>query len=62
MNIWNEFINANVLITSSANKTLPLGIREFYGMQSVNIPAVLTAILVGSLPVILLYFLRRRRW
>lgn len=56
LNIWNEFINANVLITSSVNKTLPLGIREFYGMQSVNIPAVLTAILVGSLPVILLYF------
>ena len=61
LNIWNEFINANVLITSSANKTLPLGIREFYGMQSVNIPAVLTAILVGSLPVILLYFFAQEK-
>lgn len=56
LNIWNEFINANVLITSTSKKTLPLGIREFYGMQSVNIPCVLTAILVGSLPVIILYF------
>ena len=61
LNIWNEFINANVLITSSANKTLPLGIRGFYGMQSVNIPAVLTAILVGSLPVILLYFFAQEK-
>ena len=35
--------------------------REFYGMQSVNIPAVLTAILVGSLPVILLYFFAQEK-
>ena len=56
LNIWNEFINANVLINTTAKKTLPLGIREFYGFQSVNIPAILTAILVGSLPVIVLYF------
>lgn len=56
LNTWNEFINANVLINTTAKKTLPLGIREFYGFQSVNIPAILTAILVGSLPVILLYF------
>lgn len=56
LNIWNEFINANVLINTTAKKTLPLGIREFYGFQSVNIPAILTAILVGSLPVIILYF------
>ena len=56
LNIWNEFTYANVLINTTSRKTLPLGIREFYGFQSVNIPAVLTAILVGSLPVIILYF------
>lgn len=56
LNIWNEFAYANVLINTASKKTLPLGIREFYGFQSVNIPAILTAILVGSLPVILLYF------
>lgn len=61
LNIWNEFINANVLINTTAKKTLPLGIREFYGFQSVNIPAVLTAILVGSLPVILLYFFAQEK-
>lgn len=61
LNIWNEFINANVLINTTAKKTLPLGIREFYGFQTVNIPAVLTAILVGSLPVILLYFFAQEK-
>lgn len=61
LNIWNEFINANVLINTTAKKTLPLGIREFYGFQTVNIPAILTAILVGSLPVILLYFFAQEK-
>lgn len=61
LNTWNEFINANVLINTTAKKTLPLGIREFYGFQTVNIPAILTAILVGSLPVILLYFLAQEK-
>jgi len=56
LNIWNEFINANVLIRTASQKTLPLGIREFYGAQTINIPAILTAILVGSLPVIIVYF------
>lgn len=52
---WNEFIYSLTLISSDSQKTLPLGIREFYGAEQVNIPAVLTAILVGSLPVILFY-------
>lgn len=53
---WNEFIFGLTLINSTEQKTLPLGIREFYGMETVNIPGVITAILVGSLPVILFYF------
>ena len=52
---WNEFIYALVLINKASQKTLPLGIRDFYGAETVNIPAVLTAVLVGSLPVILFY-------
>ena len=56
LNVWNEFILANSLINTTSRKTLPLGIREFYGFETVNLPAVFTAILVGSLPVIILYF------
>jgi len=58
---WNEFIYAFVLINSPSKKTLPLGIREFYGMESVNIPGVITVIRVGSLPVPLFYFLAQER-
>jgi raffinose/stachyose/melibiose transport system permease protein len=58
---WNEFIFALTLINSSSKKTLPLGMREFYGAETVNIPAVLTAILIGSLPVIIFYMLAQER-
>jgi raffinose/stachyose/melibiose transport system permease protein len=58
---WNEFIFALTLINSSSKKTLPLGMREFYGAETVNIPGVLTAILIGSLPVILFYMLAQER-
>lgn len=58
---WNEFIYSLTLISSSKNKTLPLGIREFYGAESINIPSVLTAILIGSLPVILFYMVAQER-
>jgi len=58
---WNEFIYALTIISSNANKTLPLGIREFFGAETVNIPSVLTAILIGSLPVMLFYFFAQER-
>lgn len=53
---WNEFIFGLIMIDSPSQKTLSLGIREFYGMETVNIPAIITAILIGSLPVLLFYF------
>ena len=53
---WNEFIFALTLISSTSQKTLSIGIREFSAFESVNIPAVVTAILVGSLPVMIFYF------
>ncbi len=58
---WNEFIFGLTMISSTSQKTLPLGIREFYGMETVNIPGILTAILVGSLPVIIFYFLAQEQ-
>jgi raffinose/stachyose/melibiose transport system permease protein len=58
---WNEFIFALTLINSSSKKTLPLGMREFYGAEAVNIPGVLTAILIGSLPVIVFYMCAQER-
>ena len=58
---WNEFIYALTLINTSSKRTLPLGIRDFYGVETVNIPAVFAAILIASLPVILFYMFAQEK-
>jgi raffinose/stachyose/melibiose transport system permease protein len=51
--IWNEFVFAMTL--SPNNRTLPLGVWQFTGQYSLNIPMVMTLLVLSSLPVILLY-------
>lgn len=61
LNIWNEFIYALVLINSSDQMTLPLGIKEFYGKLSVNYPGILTVVLMGTLPMIVFFILAQEK-
>ena len=58
---WNEFIFALTLINDPSQKTLPLGIKDFYAMQTINVPAVFAALLVASLPVMLFYFVAQEK-
>ncbi|MFG6150292.1 carbohydrate ABC transporter permease [Halobacillus sp. B23F22_1] len=59
--IWNEFIFALVLTNSEANATLPLGLREFYGQFSVNVPGIMAALTLASLPLLLIYFIAQEK-
>jgi len=55
VSIWNEFIFAMLLTTKQENQTLPLAIWQFQGRYTINIPLVMTLLVLASLPVILLY-------
>jgi len=61
LTFWNEFIYALTLINTPIKRTVPLGIKEFYGMEMVNIPAVFATILIASLPVIIFYMCAQER-
>ncbi|MRH42772.1 ABC transporter permease subunit [Aquibacillus halophilus] len=61
IHIWNEFIFALVLTNSSENATLPLGLREYYGEFTVNVPAIMAALTLGSLPLLLIYFVAQEK-
>ena len=61
VNVWNEFIYALVLINRPAAMTLPLGIREFYGKETINIPGILTVVLMGALPMIVFFVLAQEK-
>lgn len=57
INIWNEYILAATFISAERLKTLPFGINSFVGQYSVNYGAIGAFLVLGALPVILVYFL-----
>ena len=59
--IWNEFIFALTLTSSTDNATLPVGLRQLFGQYSVNVPAVMMALTLASLPVLLFYLFAQER-
>ena len=55
--LWNEFVFAYVLTSSTNVRTLPLALWEFQGQYSSNIPAIMAVLVMSSLPLILAYAL-----
>ena len=52
---WNEFPFALVLIQSEALRTMPVGLTSFNGQYSVNYPQMMSAMVITTLPVLMLY-------
>jgi len=61
LTIWNNFIFPLILTQSPDKRTLPLALWNFQGQYSVNIPAVLAAVLLAALPIVVLYIVGRRQ-
>ena len=59
--VWNEFVFALVLLSSQRNYPLPLGLNAFYGQFSVNIPGMMAALTLATIPSILFYLLAQER-
>jgi len=53
--IWNEFVFVMTLTQSQTSRTLPLAIWQYQGQYSINIPMIMTLLVLSSLPVIILY-------
>jgi raffinose/stachyose/melibiose transport system permease protein len=61
LNVWNGFLFPLILTQSSDQRVLPLALWSFQGQFRVNIPAVLAAVVLSTLPVLALYILGRRQ-
>lgn len=59
--LWNEFIFALTLISSESNRPLTLALWNFQGKFSVDVPAMMAALLLSSLPVLALYAIAKER-
>jgi raffinose/stachyose/melibiose transport system permease protein len=61
LGVWNGFLFPLVLTQSPEKRVLPLSLWTFQGQFSVNIPAVLAAVVLSTLPVFVLYVFGRRQ-
>jgi raffinose/stachyose/melibiose transport system permease protein len=61
LNIWNGFLFPLILTQSEEKRVLPLALTSYQGLFSINVPAVIAAVVLSSLPIIALYILGRRQ-
>lgn len=57
ISVWNEYILAATFISKQSLKTLPFGVNSFVSQYSVNYGAIGAFLVLGALPVIIIYFL-----
>ncbi|MFI8089243.1 carbohydrate ABC transporter permease [Streptomyces sp. NPDC086080] len=61
LTIWNGFLLPLVLTQSPDRRTLPLALWTFQGQYGINIPGILAAVVLTTLPVLVLYAFGRRQ-
>ena len=57
VSMWNEFAFANTLLQSAAQKTLPLALGQFKGEHSLDMPMILSVLVLSALPMIILFII-----
>jgi raffinose/stachyose/melibiose transport system permease protein len=61
VNLWNRFTYALVLISSPKIWTLTLGLWKFQTQEGFNVPYVMTALTLASLPLIIVFIIMQER-
>jgi raffinose/stachyose/melibiose transport system permease protein len=59
---WNNFVLPLVLTQSDDMRTLPLAIWNYQGQYGMNVPLVLTVVVLSTLPLLIFYILQRRNF
>lgn len=57
VSMWNEFAFANTLLQTPAHKTLPLALGQFKGEHAMDIPIILSVLVLSVLPMIILFII-----
>lgn len=61
LHVWNSFLFPLILTQSPEVRVLPLSLWTFQGEFTVNVPAVLAAVVLSTLPLVVLYIFGRRQ-
>lgn len=57
VSMWNEFAFANTLLQTATQKTLPLALGQFKGEHSMDMPMILSVLVLSALPMIILFII-----
>lgn len=60
LQVWNGFLFPLILTQSAERRVLPLALWTFQGQFTINVPAILAAVILPTLPIPTLYVFGRR--
>jgi len=60
LNVWNEFILANLLLTDDTLMTLQTGLFKFQGPHLANYPVLMAGLTISAVPIIIIYLLMQK--
>jgi raffinose/stachyose/melibiose transport system permease protein len=61
LNVWNGFLFPLILTQSPQRAVLPLALFNYEGQYTINVPAILAAVVLSLLPILALYAAARRQ-
>ncbi|HHW73004.1 MAG TPA: carbohydrate ABC transporter permease [Firmicutes bacterium] len=59
--VWNEFMLVNILVSSDALRTLPVGILKFSGPLASDYGRMFAALTIGMVPMVVFYLIFRKQ-
>lgn len=60
LNVWNEFILANLLLTDDSLMTLQTGLFKFQGPNLANYPVLMAGLTISTVPIIIIYLFMQK--
>lgn len=60
--VWNELMFANVLLQTTAKKTVPIGLLNFQGMTTTNWTLVVSSMVIASLPLVIAFLILQKQF
>ena len=60
LNVWNEFILANLLLTDDSLMTLQAGLYRFQGSHLADYPVLMAGLTISAVPIIIVYLFMQK--
>ncbi|MDO5100720.1 MAG: carbohydrate ABC transporter permease [Eubacteriales bacterium] len=60
--VWNELLFANVLLESTAKKTIPVGLVNLQGTTTTNWTMLMAGMVIASIPLIVLFLVLQKQF